>query len=71
MTTLTNTQLDTIIAKADATYDGIVAQSGDYDKYHAIAKDIIALDFGIEDYSYNVIDDRCMEIAQIELDRRM
>ncbi len=64
MLTLTNEQLDQIIARADAQYDELMGVPGDYDRYHEIAADIAEADFGVEDYSPLVVDTRVQALAE-------
>jgi len=71
MINLTTAQLDNLIAQSDATYDEVIGQAGDYNKYHAIAENIAELSFGVTDYDCNIVDERCILLGQLELDRMM
>ena len=70
---LTNNQLDKIIETADKIYDSIETQSGNYDLYHDICSGEAYTMYGITDaeYSPEVIDARCGELAFQEMDRRV
>lgn len=70
---LTDTQLDKIIAKADKIFDSIEVVKDNYELYHGVAASVAYMDFKVQgrDYDRLVIDGRCQELNQIELDRIM
>lgn len=67
MRTLTDNQLDNVIAKIDGIYDEVIGTAGDYDRYHEIAKVAFVCRgyIGIEEeYDATIIDNHCEKRAE-------
>ena len=71
MKRLTTKQIDGIIAMADECYEKFVGVAGDAVKYHEIASTVLAVRYSNKIYDAKIIDDRCIELAQIEMDLRV